>query len=396
MAVVTDPPWLNKSGGMAARNGTTSHALTFGFTATAGSLLVLFVGGSVTHSIASGWTERFQPVESSELSLFTRNAVGGETSVTVTHNGSNYPVGWCLYEFPPGSAFTTGAGSSPTNDTWPALSGLPGIEQVVLAARCRANQNASAGTTQVWNSPWVEDLDVTTPLATTDGTTVTVGRRNNVTTTSSTPSSTATNAGSQSTDRQVVIAAFDVVTTSSGPNEGSGSGEFGWSGSASGSRSSEAAGGEGEFSWLGSATGARTSEAAGEGEFNWLGSASGSRPSAGSAAGSWEFVGTADGTAPSVPGTGGTVSGGWSFAGAATGSRSPVGVAAGSMAWSGSAAGVRSSSGSAIGLFAWAGGAVGVNGEAVALLMTWLDAEGVTRSGRLFYGDLPVIDVVQA
>ena len=57
MAVTTEPPWINKTSGTAARNGTTSHTISFGFTSTTGNLLVVIISGDVTHTV-TGWTEQ--------------------------------------------------------------------------------------------------------------------------------------------------------------------------------------------------------------------------------------------------------------------------------------------------------------------------------------------------
>lgn len=208
MAVTTEPAWLNKTSGIAARNGTTSHTISFGFTSTSGSFLVVFIYGAVTHA-ATGWTEQLQPVSSGELSVFTKTSAG-DTSIALTHNGSDYPVAWVAYEFPAGATYTAGVGASPTTDTFAALTGLPGTAQVVIAARGRATGASDASASSVWSAPWVEDADLTAPAAATDGTFLTVAHQLNVTATSVTPATTTTYVGTFPADRQHVTVALNV------------------------------------------------------------------------------------------------------------------------------------------------------------------------------------------
>jgi len=180
------------------------------------------MGGAVTNTIAAGWTERQQPVSSAELSMWTATGAG-QTSVTVTHNGSNYPVGWCLYEFPAGSTYTGSNSSTPSDDTWPAFTGLPGTAQVILAARCRSCTSGGAAPSQVWTAPWVEDLDAAAAASPTDGIYLTVAHAINITATSITPASTPTyGTGSFSPDREIVTGAFTVAALSV-PNSGTAS-----------------------------------------------------------------------------------------------------------------------------------------------------------------------------
>jgi hypothetical protein len=214
VAVVTEPPYHNLNSGVAARNGTTNHVITFGFTPASGSLLVFLCFGPVTHTEDTGnWTERLQPVSSAELSVFTKTSAG-ETSISITHNGSNYQVAWVAYEFPAGSTWTGGIGASPTTDTFSQLTGLPGTEQVVFGARGRTSASATAATTTAWPGGWVEDADLYSPPAANEGLTFTVGRQNNVTATSVTPSATTTYGGTWDTaDRQHVTFAIDAAVT---------------------------------------------------------------------------------------------------------------------------------------------------------------------------------------
>ncbi len=276
MATVTEPPWLHKAQAIAPRNGTTSHTVSFGFTPAAGSLLVLIVSGGVTHTVA-GWTERLQPVNSGELSLFTKTAAGNESGVTITHNGSNYPIGWLVYEFPAGSSWTTGAGSNPTNDTWPAITGLPGAgnPQVVIAARARNTIATDATGSQVWNAPWVEDADLVAAGGATDGTYLTVGHMINVSAASITPSSAATYGSTFVADRQVVGGAFTVAVIVSDvpPNEAQAAGAITWGPGVAGSTRVSRGTAAGSITWTSTATSRTVRKASAVGALHYHGAA---------------------------------------------------------------------------------------------------------------------------
>lgn len=222
MGTTTEPPWVHKSQGVASRNGTTTHVVTFStdgdapFTPTNGNVLVVVVFGAVTHTVsAGGWTEQQQPVSSGELSIFTVTA-SGTTSISVAHNGSNYPMSFCVYEFPAGSTITASNGFADSSDTFTALAGLPGTPQLIIAAagRVMASVGATAGSA-VWTAPFVEDADQFVGFATTDGGWMTVAHAINVTSTSVTPAYTATYGGTQViNDREHVILAINAVAPS--------------------------------------------------------------------------------------------------------------------------------------------------------------------------------------
>lgn len=222
MAVTTEPPWINKTSGISARNGTTTHSISLGFTPSSGSFLVFVVGGAVTNTNA-GWTERAAPVNSGELSVFTKTSDGTETTFVDTVNGSNYPVVWTAYEFPTGTTWTGSVNATPTAETWQQITGLPGTAQVVFGAMLHAIGGASSANTYgaAWDSPWVEDSDQIVTLSGTDGAAVTVGHQINVTATSATPSATITRGGVWAvTDRETVTWALDVAVATAGVNAG--------------------------------------------------------------------------------------------------------------------------------------------------------------------------------
>jgi hypothetical protein len=193
---------------VAPRNGTGSHVINFTtdgdnpFTPTAGSLLLLWIHGAVTHTITGqGWTKQFGPVSSGELALFTKTAAGtvgtpsSDTTVTVTHNGSNYPVAFCLEELPNGSTITGVDSTTGSNDTAVALTGLPGTEQLIIAGLGRVTVGGETLGSIAPTAPLVEDADLFSASGATDGTYLAVWHRINYTGTSITPTVTPTYTG---------------------------------------------------------------------------------------------------------------------------------------------------------------------------------------------------------
>jgi uncharacterized cupin superfamily protein len=214
MAATTEPPWVNKASGTAARNGTTSHTISFGFTSTSGNLLVAVIHGAVTHT-ASGWTKQAGPVAAGECSLFTKTSAG-DSSIAVTHNGSNYPVNYVIYEFASGSTFTGTDSTTGANDTMPALTGLPGTEQVIIAALGRVTTGSETNASISPGAPWIEDGDLfVANSAGTDGAYLAVVHQLNVTATSITPTITPTYSGTWGTVREKISAAFNITPPAS-------------------------------------------------------------------------------------------------------------------------------------------------------------------------------------
>jgi hypothetical protein len=183
------PQWTNLQAAIAAKNGTSSHTMTYSVTPAAGALLVAVICGGVTNTEGGSWTERQQPVNNSENSAFTKTASGGSESITVTHNASDYAVAYALFEFPPGSSWVTSTSAANTN-TWPTLSGLPGTAVSVFGALSEAHANGDPSYSATWNSPWLEAVDQEVLFNVTDGIFQTIGYQDGVTATSATPSAT--------------------------------------------------------------------------------------------------------------------------------------------------------------------------------------------------------------
>lgn len=232
MGTTTEPPYLHKSSGVAPRNGTSTHVINFTtdgdapFTPASGSLLVLFVFGAVTHTNGV-WAERFQPVATAELSLFEITSAP-TTSITITHNGSNYPVDWCVYELPAGTTYDTGVqapllpGGANTTDVFPTLPGLTGgagNERLVLAAKGRAltSSGSSLAAATTWGGSFVEDCELNVANVGNEGVSLTTAHLINTTATSVTPSATSTwtTDASWAPDREYIVAAYNAVAPSS-------------------------------------------------------------------------------------------------------------------------------------------------------------------------------------
>ena len=120
----------------APANGTTSHTINF-TPASAGSLLVCVIAGSVTHSTPTGWTKQASAINNTELCVLTKTATAGESSFTTTHNNPNRVIAVVVYEFPAGTAWVTQATANNQSSTAanPTISGLtPGTGLMVFAA----------------------------------------------------------------------------------------------------------------------------------------------------------------------------------------------------------------------------------------------------------------------
>lgn len=336
MAVVTEPPWLNKSVGIAARNGTNSHTITFStfgdapFTPTTGSLLTVEVFGAVTHTVSAGdWAEQLSPVNSAELSLFTVTT-SGHTDIVITHNGSNYPIGVVIREYPVGSTYVAGAGDAniTTDNTWNTLSGLTGgtgNEVVIIGARGRAVISATAtAADSVWSAPYVEDADLFALFSGTDGFYLTSGHQINFTGTSVTPAAATSYTGGAgfANDRQHIVYAINATATGDTPNEGS------------------AAVG---LDLAVAATGARTSAGSSDTGLNLAVAGSGSRPSAAAATLGLDLAVAATGSSPA----GGTAALTLNLAVTAAGARTSQGAAALGLDLAVSASGARAAAGEA-------------------------------------------------
>jgi hypothetical protein len=213
VAVTTEPPWLNKTSGTAARNGTTSHTISFGFTSASGSYLACFIHGAVTNT-ASGWTKQAGPVATGECALLTKTSTG-DSSITVTHNGSNYAVHYVIYEFPAGTTLTGIDSTTGSSDTLVGLTGLPGSEQVGIAAIGRVAIGSETGASATWSGSLVEDGDLFITASGTDGAFFTVGHQINITAASWSPTTSISYTGTWGNNqREKISVAFNVAAAS--------------------------------------------------------------------------------------------------------------------------------------------------------------------------------------
>lgn len=189
--------WVNRSASNEPRSaGATTH--TYNFTpATAGRLLVAICMGSVTTAWPAGWTEQLTPVGNTEISVATKTATSGESSVVVTHNAANYQVEIEVYEFASGSTWVNGIGATAqavTAGASPTVTGLPGTAVTVFYACCYAKGVAQTIVESVtWSAPVIELTDLDVPYSTTDGNHYTVAYEDGVTATSRTATPTYSN-----------------------------------------------------------------------------------------------------------------------------------------------------------------------------------------------------------
>lgn len=170
---ISPTPWLNRVTGIAPRNGTTSHTVSLGFTPANKSLLVAVICGAVTHTTPSGWTEVRAPVASAEIALLTKVSDGTETDITVTHNGSDYPIVYAFYEFPRGSTVINSAMSTTSDNVFPVVGTLGATEKTIMAifggTVATASSPSAVPSTAATALHWLEDLDLAAPDAATDG-----------------------------------------------------------------------------------------------------------------------------------------------------------------------------------------------------------------------------------
>jgi hypothetical protein len=150
--------WLNHQ--VVTRNsGAAAGAVyTWSTAATAGSLLVLVGAGQVSWTDPAGYTQRLKQLSSGGLYVWSKTAAGGETSVTITHNGSGgaaFPTVLEVFEFPAGSTWLGGLGAdgaSATGWTGPVPTGLTGTYTAIravgegLATAASQNLTISVGT----------------------------------------------------------------------------------------------------------------------------------------------------------------------------------------------------------------------------------------------------------
>ncbi len=199
--------WLNRFQAVGAQNGTTSHVLDWSssFTATAGRVLYLVGGGGVTFSTPSGWTLVSSAVGNTGLYVFKKTAAGGETSATVTHNGSNFPIEWVVYEFPSGTTDvgTPGTSTGVIPTSWATATGLTGTYTVM---GCATIANGGPGCTVTPGGSWLADVDAFALGTGADSAYLAVLYQDGLTGTSATPSGTLTQAGGGTNGERVTFA----------------------------------------------------------------------------------------------------------------------------------------------------------------------------------------------
>lgn len=170
-------PWIARSAGIAARNGTTEHTISF-TPAQVGSLLVAVVAAPLTWdntALTSGWTQRLNVSFNEALTVFTRSANAGDMTLHISHGiENNVPMAYVVYEFPAGSSWQ-GSSTSGTPNTFPTLSGLSGSPTVFAAVADRLPIGSSPSGGFDWRYFWSDDYDQKELPGVTDGVSMNVG-----------------------------------------------------------------------------------------------------------------------------------------------------------------------------------------------------------------------------
>ena len=208
----TASAWVNHETAIDARNGTSTHSVTFANTPTTGNLLVLVVAGDITSTTPSGWTSYASAVNGTGLYVFTKTATSGDTGFSTTNNASNYPLAYELFEFSSSAAMSGTAGTVTSNagvNTWASATSLPGTSVFVVATHSFGigTGGGSSILPTTWASPWTKSADLYTAPSGTDGACLLSGWQDTVTATSLGPSSTdVTNSNSGSTGQSITFA----------------------------------------------------------------------------------------------------------------------------------------------------------------------------------------------
>jgi len=209
--------WVRRSLIQAPRNGTTSHAVAF-TAATAGNLLVAIAEGAVTSTTPAGWTlpTGGSAINNTGLYVWHKTATAGESSLTTTHNGSNYPAGFVVYEFPAGSTFVKSiAGTGLTSAAaGPNLTGLTGTN-LTFGAIGIGDGSGNVYVSTAWSGAGtpIKDTDTGTAESGTDGYGLSIGYVESNTAASFQPTGSITQTGAANT-KEALTFAVNVATVS--------------------------------------------------------------------------------------------------------------------------------------------------------------------------------------
>lgn len=206
LAIGPKPKWVNFTSGISSRNGTTDHTFTFAAT-DAGSLVVAVLAATYASpmSFSHGWTQRFDVVDSSTLTVLTRRVNAGETTLQVTYGDSDRAVDYAIYEFPSGSRWHS---SAVNINGPPTLNGLPGATSavVVLATSIARYRIDDVPTFATWTFfPFIEDCDLMSDIPGGNGIFLTTGHCDMFTGTSASPNRSIWNGGAPSQDAVFAI-----------------------------------------------------------------------------------------------------------------------------------------------------------------------------------------------
>jgi hypothetical protein len=299
------------------------------------------------------------------LTFFTREAQSGDdTTPTVSLSGGNVMIaGFLAFHKASGrvwDAAVAAFGAEATAGTgWTqAMTSNPGFDADDMALLACAVRDTSNSTVEGITATGATFGSVTEriDLSSETGNDIAL-HASTCTVTAGPATANATRTATHSTSETGVMGVL-LIRSSPGstPNEGTASGSWAFTGSATGKRSPKATG-SGSWAFAGSATGKRSPKATGSGSWAFAGTATGKRAPKATGSGSWAFAGSATGD---MPPDYGAATGAFAFTGSAAGKRAPKATAGGSFSFTGSAVGdAPPNQGAASGSWSFAGSASG-------------------------------------
>lgn len=170
--------WIRRTLAQVPANGTTTLAPAFPAPAAGNLLVCIAVGAGTTYTTPTGWAlpTGGEAVGYTGLYVWTKTAVGTETSLSVTNSVANRPGGFVIYEFPAGSTFGTSASAATIHYSGPT--GIPGRTgltgtKLIMSALADAEPSAEAAIatdfTSASSDTLVEDTDVAVVFGTVPG-----------------------------------------------------------------------------------------------------------------------------------------------------------------------------------------------------------------------------------
>lgn len=216
-----DPWYIHRASGVTpVISDTAGLTVSFGFTATSGNKLFLFVGINYSLNTPAGWTLVSQAGSISTDDnigyLFSKTAAS-DTGVNFIPQGSNNPLVWQVYEAVSTAVIVNSQSTVATTTTFTPMAGLTG--NLVVIAALSGSISFYGGPwseSAAWDTGWVEDSDLSAPANPSVGGWQTVAHKLNVATSSVTPSGVFTVNTSPTYDKsrcQIILAINLMIPT---------------------------------------------------------------------------------------------------------------------------------------------------------------------------------------